>query len=586
MNNARIAVKLEQLADLLEFQGSNPFRLRAYRTGARLIRDLGEPVAAIVNDTERKLTDIPGIGKGVAEKCIAILETGELPQLQAILEEIPASVLDLLRIPGLGPRKAAVLFNKRNIQNLDQLKAACEAQEIRNLEGFGEKSEQAILAGIGIAAAANERIYWREADHLAGDLRLHFSGCAGVHQFEFAGSYRRGKETVGDLDILVDSQQGEVAMDRLADFPELESVIGRGKTKMSIRLHNGFQIDLRVVPSESFGAALQYFTGSKDHNVAVRGRAKQLGLKVNEWGVFREFDDISVAGSSEEEVYAAIDLPWIPPELREARTEIELSAANQLPKLISLSDIRGDLHMHTTATDGKATLQEMITAARSRGLEYIAITDHSKRVAMANGLDENRLLQQWAEIDEINKSLPKGFVVLKGIECDILEPGGMDFPNDVLEQADWVLGAIHYGQNQSVQQITDRLLGAIENPHVDCIAHPTGRLINKREPYDVNMDQVFAAAKKHDKVLELNANPARLDLNDVYCAAAQSAGIPIAINTDAHSLGGLDVMKYGINQARRGGLTGFDVVNSWSLDTFLKKLGRVSPSQGPRSGAN
>ena len=272
--------------------------------------------------------------------------------------------------------------------------------------------------------------------------------------------------------------------------------------------------------------------------------------------------------------------------MREARTEIELSEANQLPKLISLSEIRGDLHMHTTATDGKATLQEMITAARSRGLEYIAITDHSKRVAMANGLDENRLLQQWAEIDEINMSLPQGFVVLKGIECDILEPGGMDLPNDVLEQADWVLGAIHYGQNQSVQQITDRLLGAIENPHVHCIAHPTGRLINKREPYDVNMDQVFAAAKKHDKVLELNANPARLDLNDVYCAAAQSAGIPIAINTDAHSLGGLDVMKYGINQARRGGLTGFDVVNSWSLDTFLKKLGRVSPSQGPRSGAN
>lgn len=572
MNNARIAEKLEQLADLLEFQGSNPFRLRAYRNGARVIKDLGESVANILATSDQKLTDINGIGKGVAEKCQALVDTGSLPQLDEILEEVPATVLDMLRIPGLGPKKAAVLFKELKIADLEQLAAACEAEEIRKLDGFGAKTEKVILDGIEIAASANQRIKWANAASLSDELKQHFADCKAIARLEFAGSFRRGKETVGDLDILVDSGDAKTVMDRFATFERIASVIGRGDTKMSVRLEDGFQIDLRVVPPKSFGAALQYFSGSKDHNVVVRGRAKQMGLKINEWGVYREEDDQYVAGATEEEVYSAINLPWITPEIREARNEFDWADRDQLPDLITENDICGDLHMHTTATDGKATLAEMIDAAKARGLKYIAITDHSKRVTMANGLDEKRLLKQWSEIDQINNQLDVNFRVFKGIECDILEKGGMDLPDEILEQADWVLGAVHYGQNQPSRQITDRILGAIENPHVDCIAHPTGRLINKREAYEVAMDEIFAAAKKHKTLLELNANPARLDLNDVFCATAKTNKIPIAINTDAHSVSGLNVMQFGIKQARRGGLTKKDVINTKTLANFLSSL--------------
>lgn len=574
MNNAKIAEKFEQLADLMEFQGANPFRLRAYRNGARVIKDLGEPVQAILNDSNRKLTDIEGVGKGVAEKIEAIVETGNLPQLDEILEEVPKTVLDILRIPGLGPKKAAVLFNEMGVTNLEELKQACEEERVRELDGFGAKTEKVILDGIEIAAAANQRIYWSEADGIANELREHFDGCPAIARLEFAGSYRRGKETVGDLDILVDSEDHEAVMNRFGEFAEIASVIGRGETKMSVRLESGFQIDLRVVPAKSFGAALQYFTGSKDHNVVVRGRAKQMGLKVNEWGVFREKEDEYIAGATEEDVYGAVDLPWFEPEIRESRKEFDWADQQVLPELISEKDIRSDLHMHTTATDGKATLQEMIEAAQTKGHSHIAITDHSKRVTMANGLDEARLLEQWSEIDEINESGQFKIVVLKGIECDILEKGGMDISDEVLAQADWVLGAIHYGQNQPLRQITDRILEALENPHVDCIAHPTGRLINKREAYEVAMDEVLEAAKSQNKILELNANPARLDLNDVYCAMAKAKGIPIAINTDAHSTKGLNVVRFGIKQARRAGLTKKDVVNTLTLKQLQKLVGR------------
>jgi DNA polymerase (family 10) len=367
-------------------------------------------------------------------------------------------------------------------------------------------------------------------------------------------------------------------MDRFAKFPALSSVIGRGDTKMSVRTGENFQVDLRVVPARSFGAALQYFTGSKEHNVVLRGRAKQQGLKINEYGVFRVADSSGdseeagayIAGEAEEDVYRALGLPWIPPELREGRQEFQWADPNKLPPLIELSDIQGDLHMHTTATDGTASLEEMAEAAYRRGLRYIAITDHSQRVSMARGLNAERLLAQWREIDELNerwRSRHDGaFVVLKGIECDILEAGGMDLPDDVLAQADWVLASIHYGQRQSRAQITDRILGAIRNPHVSAIAHPTGRLLNQREPYEVDMEAVIQAAVEHGKILELNANPMRLDLNDLHCAQARAAGVPIVINTDAHSVDGLDVMRYGILQARRGALTRADVANTkpWS----------------------
>ena len=573
MNNIRIAEHFEELADLLEFKGENPFKLNAYRKAARVIRDLTESVESILADPNRKLTDLDGVGKAVAEKCQVMVETGSLPQLDELLKEIPESVLDILRIPHMGPKKAKALYEELKITNLEELKAACEAGKVSELKGFGKKTEQSILAGIDIAAAANQRIYWSEADQLAQQLRAHMSGCEALAKLEFAGSYRRGKETVGDLDVLVVSADAESVMQRFGEFEEVQEVISRGDTKMSVRLNNHFQVDLRVVPAESLGAALQYFTGSKEHNVIVRGLAKQRGLKINEWGVFRVDGDQEtyVAGAEEVDVYAALDLPLFPPEIREARQEFAWAEAGRLPKLIELKDIRGDLHMHTTATDGKASIEEMVAAAKQHGLKYIAITDHSKRVSMANGLDAKRLLAQWDEINEINEELGSGFTLLKGIECDILEKGGMDLPDAVLSQADWVLASVHYGQQQSEREITDRILGAIENPHVTAIAHPTGRLLNRREPYAVDLNEVFAAAKQHGKMLELNANPARLDLNDVYCAAAKSQGIPIVINTDAHSVKGLDVMQYGILQARRAGLEKKDVANTQTWNQ-LKKL--------------
>ena len=573
MTNAKLADVFEQVADLLEFQGANPFRIRAYRNGARTIRDYSEPVAGIVADDSRQLTDIDGIGKDLAQKCRVLVETGELPQLVELLAEIPSTVLDLLRIPSLGPKKAKILYTELGITTLNALRAACESGQVRGLKGFAAKTEAAILHGIEIAAIANQRILWAQADDIAQQLLRHLEPCSNVERMETAGSYRRGRETVGDLDILVVSTSPEEVMDRMDEFPDRAETIARGGTKMSVRLSNGLSVDLRVVPAESFGAALQYFTGSKDHNVVLRGMARQQGLRINEYGVYRVQgnDQQYVAGAEEADVYAALDLPWFPPELRESRCEFEWAQERSLPELIQLSDIRGDLHMHTTATDGKATLEEMIEAAQRRGLSYIAITDHSQRVSMARGLDATRLCAQWDQIDRLNSEWNGDFTVLKGIECDILEKGGMDLPDDVLAHGDWVLASVHYGQKQPRRQITDRILGAIDNPHVTAIAHPTGRLLNQREPYDVDMDEIFAAAAQHGKMLELNANPHRLDLNEIHCAAAKQYGIPIVINTDAHSITGLDVMRFGILQARRGGLTKNDVANTrpW---LELKKL--------------
>lgn len=563
MNNETIANTLSQLADLLEFTGANAFRLRAYRNGARLIKELPDSIVMMV-DEGQDLTKLDGIGKGVSEKCHELVKTGKLKQLDEILETVPKSVLDLLNVPKLGPKKCAALFNELGIETLEQLKAACEAGEIRQLSGFGAKTEAAILEGISIAAAANERILWADADKLATRIADHMASCKEINQIEFAGSYRRGRETVGDLDVLVDSAKNAEVMDHFGEFDELTSVIARGDTKMSVRLENEFQVDLRVVPTRSFGAALQYFTGSKDHNVLIRGRAKQMGLKINEWGVFDVTDDEEkwIAGKTETDVYETLHLPYFEPELREARRELDWAERSELPTLIELGDIRGDLHMHTTATDGKSSIEEMAAAARTRNLSYIAITDHSKRVSMANGLDSDRLLAQWAQIDTINESSGDDFLILKGIECDILESGGMDLPDKVLAKADFVIASIHYGQNQPRQQITDRITGALENPHVSMIAHPTGRLINKRKPYDVDIDAVFQAAKANRKLVELNANPVRLDLNDLHLLAAKTHGIPVVINTDAHRIAGLENMKYGIKQARRGCLTAEDVANT------------------------
>ncbi len=608
MNNRDVAAAFDEIADLLEFQNANPFRVRAYRNAARRINDLPESLTTVAADPNRDLTEIEGIGKDLAQKIAEFLDTGSIAMLEQLRDEIPGGVLAMVRIPGLGPKKAAALHKELGISSLDELRAACEANRVAELKGFGKKTQDKILAGIDLAARAQERMYWAHADEIVQELLAHMRKLKGIRQMEVAGSYRRGRETIGDIDLLVDAEDANAAMDQLGRFEELATVIGRGDTKMSVRLGRGLQIDLRVVPSKSFGAALQYFTGSKDHNVILRAMAKDRGLLVNEYGVFRvaagdspatkkqstkstensaktkaENSDVAatgespvatageyIAGRTEEEVYAAVGLPWFPPEIREARQEFAWAEAGKLPTLIEVTDLVGDLHMHTTASDGQATLRAMAVAAIERGLKYIAITDHSPRVSMANGLNPQRLRKQWAEIDRLNGEFDD-FTILKGIECDILEKGGMDLPDDVLAEADWVVASVHYGQQQSREQITERILGALENPYVSIIAHPTGRLISRREPYAVDLDQVFAAAAKHHKFMEMNANPARLDLDDVAAAAAKQLGIPIVISSDAHSTGGLDVLRYGILQARRAGLTAKDVANTRSW-TAIKKM--------------
>lgn len=571
MTNSEIAAVFEQVADLLEFQGANPFRVRAYRNGARAIRDLAESAAEYVAGEGRELTEIPGIGKDLAEKVATLVQTGTLPMLDELLEQIPESILAVLRVPGLGPKRTATLHRELGIATLEQLREACQGHRVSQLKGFGAKTEAAILQGLEIAAQADLRVYWADADQVARTLREHFDGHRAVQMMEFAGSYRRGKDTVGDLDILVVAADPSAVMEHFAAFPGVANVLARGDTKMSVRLQSKLQVDLRVVAEESFGAAIQYFTGSKAHNVVLRGMAKAQGLKVNEYGVFR--GEKRVAGRTEEEVYAAVDLPWIPPELREARSEFDWAAAGRLPQLVELGDIRGDLHMHSTWSDGLATIEDMVAAARRRGYKYLAMTDHSKRATIANGLSADQLLEQWKEIDLLNESL-RGFTVLKGVEVDILEAGGLDFPDDVLAQADWVVASVHFGQNQSRERITARVVGALANPYVSAIGHPTGRLINRRNAYEVDLDAVLKAARDHGKFMELNAHPSRLDLDDVACAAAKNFGIPIVISTDAHNINGLDAMRFGVLQARRGGLTKADIANSRSWPQMKKLLGK------------
>jgi DNA polymerase (family X) len=571
MTNVEIAAVFEHIADLLEFQGANPFRVRAYRTAARTIHDLTESAAEILADPNRSLTEIEGIGKDLAEKITTLVQTGSLPMLDELLAEIPESVLAILRVPGLGPKRAAILFHELKVSNIDQLREACQKHLVRELKGFGAKSEETILQGLDIASQADRRMLWADADQHVQSILSHMNSCRAIEKIEAAGSYRRCQETVGDLDFLVVAQNSNAVMDHLTHYGGLAQVLARGDTKMSIRLTGGVQVDLRVVPAISFGAALQYFTGSKQHNIVLRGRAKDKGLKINEYGVFR--GERMIAGRTEEDVYAAMGLPCIPPELREARREFEWADAGKLPELVELSDIRGDLHSHTTWTDGLATIEEMAQAAKDRGEKYLAVTDHSKRVTMVNGMNAERVLEQWAEIDKLKKRL-KGITVLKGIEVDILERGGLDLPDEILAQADWVVASVHYGHNQPKEQITRRIIGALENSYVCAIAHPTGRMLLKRKPYGVDIDAVLRAARDNRKFMELNAHPLRLDLDDVACAAAKNLGVPIVISTDAHRPEGLDSMRYGIMQARRGGLTKHDVVNTHTWPQVKKMLGR------------
>jgi DNA polymerase (family 10) len=588
VTNADIAAAFEQVADLLEYEGENAFRIRAYRGAARTIGTLVEPLAGVRGDPARRLTDLDGIGADLAGKIEVLLDTGRLPLLDELQARVPAVAFELMRVPGLGPKKAKSLVDQLGIGSLPELEAACREGRVAELKGFGAKTQAAILGNIAFAMdPGHARLLWEQADDVAGSLLAWLRQCPAARQVEAAGSWRRGRETVGDLDLVVDGDDAAAVMDRLAAWPETAAVLQRGDTRMSIRGPQALQIDLRVVPAASFGAALQYFTGSKEHNVKLRSRARDRGLTINEYGVprlepptagGRPDSSGTVAGRTEAEVYAAVGLAWIPPELREGRDELERAAAGTLPVLVELADIRGDLHMHTTATDGEDTLADMVRAAVARGLEYIAITDHGQRVTMARGLDRDRLLRQWDEIDRLNESLAAEgtppIVVLKGIEVDMLERGGLDLPDEILARADWVVASLHYGQNQPRDRITARIVEAIENPFVRVIGHPTGRLINRRPPYDVDIEAVIAAAARTGTFLEINANPWRLDLDDRHAAAAKRAGVRLVISTDAHSTRGLDVMRCGILQARRAGLEPDDVANTRTLAGLRDQMRR------------
>lgn len=572
VSNEELVRIFEEMADLLELSGENLFRVRAYRTGAMAIAGLADQVYTLIA-AGIDLTQLEGIGSTLAEKSKVIIETGRLPQLDALRQEVPPTLRDIMRVPGLGAKKAMKLYVELGVVDLPTLRNACEAGTVAAIKGFGEKTQQSILQNLSIVETASQRLTIDTADLLVHRLMEHMQASPAIERIEFTGSYRRRKETVGDLDILVTSREPHQVMDHFGRFPAVSEVIARGDTKMSVRVTDAFQVDLRVVGAESWGAALQYFTGSKEHNVHIRSLAKAKGYKINEYGVFDAGNEsLRLAGDNEDELYRLLDLPWIPPELRENRFEFTEDVSARIEGLLSIEDIRGDLHMHTHATDGENSMEEMVEAAIATGLTYIAITDHSKRVSVARGLNAERLLAQWKEIDQLNQELGDRFTVLRGIECDILEDGQMDLPEECLMQADWVTASIHFGQKQSRQEITDRIVGALRLPCVHSISHPTGRLISRRGAYDVDLTAVFQAAKEYGKCLEINANPERLDLNEFHASAAADAGVLLVINTDAHSISHFQLMKYGVMVARRAGLNKKQVLNTRSASEMRSWL--------------
>ncbi len=571
MHNADIAVVLDEIADLLEIEGANPFRIRAYRNAARTLRDLSADVA----DTMAKgqaLSELPGIGQDLAAKIKELLETGTIAMLEEHRKQIPSTLVELLRIPGLGPKRVKALYQDLGIRTLSELHRAAKGGRIRHLPGFGEKTEQHILQTVQARGGQERRFKLAIAAQYADPFLAYLKQSPGVKQVMAAGSYRRAKETIRDLDILATARLGSTVMDRFVSYHEVAEVVSHGATRSTVRLACGLQVDIRVVSEASYGAALQYFTGGKAHNIVLRQLAQQRGLKLNEYGVFR--GEERVAGETEESVYATVDLPWIPPELREHRGEFEAARAGRLPRLVELGDLKGDLHAHTRATDGPNSIKEMATAARQRGFEYLAITDHSKKLGMAKGLDRTRLLEQVEEIDRLNVGFA-GFTLLKGIEVDILENGSLDLDDDTLSHLDLVVGAVHSHFTLSRQKQTDRILRAIDHPHFTILAHPSGRLIDERVPYDVDMPRIMHQARVRGCMLEVNANPDRLDLTDADCQLAKEVGVMVAINSDGHSVLDFDNLRYGVGQARRGWLEAHDVLNSRTLEDLKPLIERT-----------
>ena len=568
MKNQEIVEIFNDIADILEIKGENPFRIRAYRRAALNIESLSTDIASTPKD---ELMKIPGIGQDLAGKILEYIKTGKMQAYEDLKKEVPEGLSSLLSVPSLGPKTAKLLFEKLQVKDLDDLARLAREHKLLGLPGIKEKTEENIIKGIEMLKRGMERQPLGKVLPMAKDIVEYLKTHGPVNQITIAGSIRRWKDTVKDIDILATSDDPKAVMKAFVHLPHVKEVLTQGPTKSSVIVQEGLQVDLRVVEEDSFGAALAYFTGSKAHNIRLREMAVRAGLKINEYGVFREKDDKKLGGKNEEDVYRLLGLPFIAPELREDSGEIEAAIEGRLPHLIGSSDIRGDLHVHTKRSDGSHDFDELIREAKKRGYEYIAITDHSKGLGIARGLSEERLLEEKAEIAALNKRL-KGFRLLAGVEVDIRSDGRMDFTDEVLRQMDIVVASIHSGFRQKREQITQRLTAAMRNPCVSVIAHPTGRLIGERDPYDVDMHEVLRVAKETGTAIEINAYPLRLDLNDAYAKMAKDMGVRLVISTDTHITKQFDYMEYGVAIARRAWLEKKDVLNSMDYHTLLKAL--------------
>jgi DNA polymerase (family 10) len=571
MKNAEINDLFDEIADFLEIKGENPFRVRAYRRAAQAVEGLAEDIAAIAG--RGGLLDIPGIGKDLAARIQEYLEKGSVDYLEELRREIPAGVIELMRIHGVGPKTAKLLYEHAGVDSVEKLEALAQAHKLSGLPGIQAKTEENILKGIQVWRSGRERMALGSALLLAEGILHTLRALPEVEQIATAGSLRRMKETVKDIDILVTSTNPTRVMEVFVGLPNVAEVLARGETKSAVRLKENIQVDLRVVDPDCFGAALQYFTGSKQHNIRVRELAQRKGLKVNEYGVFHEKSNRRAAGATEEEVYRAVGLPLIPAELREDGGEIEAALEGRLPTLVTLEDIRGDLQLHTTWSDGAHSLSDLTAGVRAKGYQYMAVTDHSKAATVARGMNEERVLQMIAEVRAANKRL-KDFRILAGCEVDIKGDGTLDFPDEILHQLDLVQVSIHSRFKMSREEMTARIVRAVQHPLVHILGHPTGRLIGERAAYELDMEAVLAAARTAGTAVEINASPSRLDLNDLHARRTKELGIPIVISTDAHTIAHLEFMRFGVSVARRAWLTPEDILNTRPLKELLTWLER------------
>jgi len=571
MQNDEIAKVLDEIADMLELSGENTFRVRAYRNAARSIHD--QP-AAVAELTVEQIDEIPGIGADLAGKIATLAKTGDLPIRRELANKFPRELLELREIPGLGPKRIKLLMDLLHIHGKEDLERYAKSGKLGSIKGFGPKIAAKILDAIARKGPdSGKRILYSQAAIVVAALVAHLRKCRAIEELEVAGSFRRRRETVGDLDVVAAAAHPESVMKQLVSFPAVARVVGSGETKTTVVLKEGLQIDLRVVARASFGAALTYFTGSKAHCIHLRRIAQERGLLLNEYGLFR--GESIVAGRTEEQVYRALKLAWIAPEMREDRGEIEAASSGTLPMLIDRADLRGDLHTHSTYTDGRSSIEEMARKVRESSLDYFTVTDHSRHLAMAHGLDPKRLREQAREIENLGKQL-KGVTILRGIEVDILDDGSLDLPDDALAELDWVVASVHYKLDQNSRDMTRRLIKAIRNRNVDVIGHPTTRLIGRREPSSFDFGEILRVASEEGCAMEINSQPDRLDLTDTMAMAAKRAGVKLVISSDAHSPRDIDVLEYGVNQARRGWIEAGDVLNTRPCKSFRQRRPLVS----------